>query len=68
MKKILQDEAAALAETTVAHRRRLHALAECGFDLKKTRDYVEAELCRMGYAPNRCGKCGIFADIGDGDD
>lgn len=66
MKKILQSEAAAIAEKTVARRRRLHAFAECGFDLKRTRDYVEEELRQMGYEPQRCGTCGVIADIGDG--
>lgn len=48
-------------------RRYLHAHAETGFDLHDTFDYVWNALTDMGLVPRRCGRCGIIADIGEGD-
>lgn len=63
----LYREAQALQAQCTAHRRELHRRAETGFDLPKTCEYVEACLTDMGIAPQRCGKCGITAQIGRGE-
>ena len=60
------QQAMNLKEELTAHRRWLHAHAEMGFDLEKTRDYVMEQLTRMGYAPRPCGQCGILADLNPG--
>ena len=56
-----------IAERVVTDRRYLHAHAETGFDLTDAYDYVWKRLTEMGLAPRRCGKCGVIADIGQGD-
>ncbi len=52
-------------DTMISHRRYLHKNAETGFELEKTAEYVETELEKLGYEPQKCGKFGIFADIGE---
>lgn len=59
-----QADAARIA----ADRRYLHAHAESGFDLHDTFAYVWKQLADMGLAPRKCGRCGILADIGAGED
>lgn len=59
--------AAAEAERVAADRRYLHAHAETGFDLNDTFDYVWKCLTDMGLTPIKCGRCGIIADIGQGE-
>ena len=66
MKDLIIQQADALYEELVSHRRRLHACAETGFDLQHTRDYVREQLAKMGYSPREFGRCGIVADIGIG--
>lgn len=48
------------------HYEKLHDIAETGFDLYKTTEYVKTALIQMGYGVKECGKCGISADIGKG--
>ncbi len=43
----------------------LHACAESGFNLTKTRAYVKKRLLEMGYEPMNCGKAGIVAIAGN---
>lgn len=62
----LYREAQALEDQAIAHRRELHRRAETGFDLKKTREYVEENLKKLGIEPRRCGRCGVTAEIGTG--
>lgn len=50
-----------------ADRRYLHAHAETGFDLHDTYAYVWKHLTDMGLTPEKCGRCGIIADIGNGE-
>lgn len=50
-----------------ADRRTLHAHAETGFDLQETFSYVWEQLTEAGLEPVKCGKCGITADIGQGE-
>ncbi len=64
--KILSEAQSGLGEL-IAHRRYLHANAETGFSLDKALNYVEGELKKLGIKPKKCGKCGLFADIGTGD-
>lgn len=59
---------AADAQRVRADRRYLHAHAETGFDLHDTFAYVWQQLTDMGLAPRRCGKCGIIADVGAGEE
>lgn len=59
--------AAADDERLVRDRRYLHAHAETGFDLTETYAYVRDALTQMGLTPRKCGKCGLVADIGQGE-
>ncbi len=60
--KILK-QAKAVQTELVKLRRELHENAEVGFELPKTLKIVERELKRLGYAPKKCGKAGLVADI-----
>lgn len=60
----IMDEAKALQEELVTHRRWLHAHAEVGFDLIQTNKYVAQELEKMGIHPQECGKAGLVATLG----
>jgi len=51
-------------EQLVRDYQNLHRCAETGFELAKTKAYVEACLRRMGYEPELCGKCGLVARAG----
>lgn len=65
--KILKD-AAAISEKIIAHRRHIHALAEVGFDLPRTKEYVKNTLLSLGCSPRELGRCGLICDIGEGED
>ena len=54
-----------LTDTLVQDRRYLHEGAEVGFNLEKTRAYIENRLKELGLLPKRIGKCGVYAVIGD---
>lgn len=60
----IMEEANALQEEIVSHRRWLHSHAEVGFDLHETREYVRKELHKMGIAAADCGKAGLTAVLG----
>ena len=60
----LLNQAKSLQESIVEQRRFLHKNAEVGFELKKTVEFVENELKKMGIEPEKCGKSGITALIG----
>ena len=62
--KALYEEALAMKETVLRHRRYLHAHPEIGFDLPDTTAYVKDTLASLGYTPTPCGKSGILASIG----
>ncbi len=64
----LLKEAEAMKETIAEHRRLLHTCPEVGFDLTKTTEYVQKTLISLGYEPKTVGKCGIIAEIGEGED
>ena len=61
------EQANQIREELTAHRRWLHSHGETGFDLQETAAYVWQALTDMGYSPQKCGKCGILADIGQGE-
>lgn len=63
----LLAQAARLAERIREDRRWLHAHAETGFALHDTADYVSRQLKEMGLAPKKCGRCGVLAEVGQGD-
>jgi len=62
------DEANALNETLVRHRRFFHENAEVGMDLPIAVAYVKERLIEMGYEPSDCGKSGVTAIVGRGSD
>ncbi len=64
MKTLLKD-AETLREKLVQHRRYLHQNAETGFALPKTFAYVEKTLRDLGYTPQRCGRAGLIALVGE---
>lgn len=59
------EEALALRQETVAHRRWIHANAEAGLDLPNTRAYVKQALKDLGLEPEDCGY-GVTATLGTG--
>ena len=63
--KTLLKEAKALQKELTEERRYLHAHAEVGFALEKTREYIQMKLKEFGYTPEKCGK-GILVRIGKG--
>ena len=64
MKDTILQEAQEISAQLVRHRRRIHTMAETGFDLRSTREYVREQLVNMGYVPRDCGRCGLIADVG----
>jgi len=65
LQKIL-DEAKAIQEDIVKHRRFLHQSPETGMDLPNTSMYVKEELTKMGYSPQSVGDYGVLTVIGNG--
>lgn len=63
----LLKEANELKKQLINHRRFLHAHAETGFDLPETFAYVSKTLKQTGCRPVRIGRCGIIADLGQGE-
>lgn len=66
MKKTIWQEAFALQEETVLHRRYLHENAEVGLSLPKTFAYIRKVLEEEGVALAPCGE-GLVAEIGKGE-
>lgn len=63
----MMKKARADAQRIAADRRYLHAHAETGFDLQETYRYVWDNLTEMGLTPQKCGRCGVTADVGAGE-
>lgn len=61
------NEILKLQKEIVKNRRYLHKHAETGFDLDKTVAFVWKCLQSYGYQPKKCGKAGIIAEVGKGD-
>lgn len=64
-KKLILEEAKAIQAEMVACRRQLHENPETGFDLENTTQLVIDKLTAMGYTPERCGKAGVVATVGN---
>jgi hippurate hydrolase len=61
----LLDEAKALKDKLVGHRRVLHENAEVHMELPKTTAYVMARLREMGYEPEEICESGVVAIAGN---
>lgn len=59
----LLEQALQLSSTIIAHRRYLHQHPEVGMALENTRDYVAAQLRRMGYQPQEVAGGSLVAQI-----
>ncbi len=53
-----------LKPSLISWRRFLHACPEIGFDLPRTKDFIVAELKKLGLVPKVMGKGSIVAEIG----
>lgn len=53
-----------IEDEIISNRRAIHKLAETGFELEKTLNFVEGKLREYGIEPMRVGKAGISALIG----
>ncbi len=62
----MYNEALAIKDTLLAHRKYLHQNPELGLDLPLTAAYVEEQLKKMGYEPQRIGSSGIVVTVGKG--
>ena len=62
----LEKQITKISKQLINIRRYLHQNAEVGFELYNTLTYVENELIKNGLNPIRCGKCGLYVDIGNG--
>lgn len=62
----MYNEAQAMKEALIAHRRYLHQNPETGLDLPLTSAYVEEQLKKMGYEPQRVGSSGLVVTVGKG--
>ena len=65
--KNLLEQANALKDELIRHRRHIHQNAETGFDTPKTKKYITECLEKMGYEPKECGRAGIKAEVGKGE-
>lgn len=64
MRMELIKKAQELQEELIGWRRYLHEHAETGFALTETTAFIESELEKMGYAPQKCGRSGLIATVG----
>lgn len=62
----LRNEAQALREETVVHRRYFHRTAEVGLNLTRTMAYVTEVLRQSGLEPRACGHS-VVAEVGKGE-
>lgn len=67
MNRFLKD-AIEIQDEIIFNRRLIHENAELGFELEKTVEFVETELKKYGYEPIKCGKAGISATVGSGEE
>ena len=63
----LLKKAKGLQRQLIEMRRYLHQHAECGFAVEDTLTYIQARLVEMGYTPQKCGRAGLVAEVGEGD-
>lgn len=57
------EQALALRNETVAHRRWLHSNAETGLNMPKAQAYIMEQLTKYGLKPHTCGH-GVTAELG----
>ena len=67
-KEMLLKRAEELQEKAIQSRRALHEIAEVGYDLERTVAFIKSELRALGLSPKGIGRCGVIADIGDGEE
>ncbi len=65
LKYDILDEAYTIRETLIKHRRYIHSVAEVGFDLPKTVEYVQNELSDIGISSKGISS-GVVATVGSG--
>lgn len=58
-------DANSIKKELIYHRRNLHKIAEKGFELTKTVEYIWNALAEIGCKPYRCGNNGIYTVIGN---
>lgn len=58
------EEAKELQRELLEWRQYLHRHAETGFALEKTAAFIESELKKMGYTPQKCGRAALLAPLG----
>lgn len=61
------DRAKELENEVIQNRRTLHNIAEIGFELEKTLEFISKQLESYGISYEKVGKAGIVATIGFGD-
>ena len=66
MKEKIIETAENLLDKMIMHRRKIHGLAEIGFEVEETLRYVEEVLTELGVANSRVGG-GIVGEIGEGE-
>jgi len=64
MLDIILEEAKAIQDNIIKHRRFLHKSPEIGMTLPNTSKYVKEELTKLGYSPQSVGDYGVLATIG----
>lgn len=57
-----------MQQKLISHRRFFHKNAELGFDTPLAVQYITEQLKKLGLRPLPCGKSGVYADIGSGED
>lgn len=63
----LYQEAFAIKDRILHHRRTIHAQPELGFDLPNTVAYVKKTLEELSITPRDCGRSGVTALVGKGE-
>ncbi len=66
LNEIILKEARELEPEILGCRRTIHQIAEVGMDLPQTVEFVMKKLKEYGYEPERCGKSGVTATVGNG--
>ena len=67
MEKLIRD-AKAIQADLIEYRRGLHQIAEVGFDLVQTREFIRKTLQEIGCEYQTCGRAGIEVTLGQGKD
>lgn len=65
-RKNIEKEILKIEDKLINIRRYLHKNPEIGFEIDNTFNFVFGELIKIGLEPIKCGKSGIYCDIGKG--